>query len=118
MRATTTIARAFAVTRGTRLDLTDAERYGRVTYLFDRFDVSPMTGDDFMTAVEERLRALDFDPRYDCFIVAGPVVPVTLAFNALWQYVKQLDGFGVSGQFTALMYEARDSAYVARRITV
>lgn len=118
MRATTTVARAFAVTRGTRLDLTDAERYGRVTYLFDRFDVSPMTGDDFITAVEDRLRTLNFDPRYDCFIVAGPVVPVTLAFNAVWQHVRQLDDFATGGQFTVLMFEARDNAYVARRITV
>lgn len=99
--------RAFAVTKGTRLDLTDAERYGEVTFLFDRFDVSPMDGEEFVDAVRDKLVRAGFDPDRDFFIVAGPVLPVTLAFGAVcsqWHTVK------------VLMFDARESRYAARRV--
>lgn len=100
--------RAFVV-EPTKFDISLAEEFGEVTYIFGPDDRRLSIWDpDFTRQVVDRLvLELEYDPGRDHFVIAGHMVTLTFVVAALVRYV---------GPFKALLYSAVEQKYVSRKI--
>jgi len=75
------------------LDISTAERFGQVKYLFKQNDrrASVFRTAEFMEDVSKSLRKNDFDPKVDIFAIAGSMVPVALAAIVLARKYGSID---------------------------
>ena len=64
------------------VDVTPAEEYGEIVYVFSGTRPS-IWSVGFSEAFVAKLRELAFDANKDCFLVAGPQVNATMALAAL-----------------------------------
>lgn len=91
------------------IDVTKAERYGEVVYVFERDTRRPSVfqSTSFGEAVIRRLAELGYDPVTDYLAVAGSIVPVVIALMAC---IVQHHTVNV------LFWHAGETTYVRRRI--
>lgn len=92
---------ALVVEPYSRVDLTPAEQYGKLTYLYKKPRGDKLTSSDILLRAER----LEFDPALDYFLAAGNVVTVALAINAL---------AGEYGPLRLLLWDQTQKRYLVR----
>lgn len=91
----------------TNLDLSSAEPFGDIIFVFDEHETRPSiweTG-EFLEAVQRKLEQLNFNPDVDYFCCAGSMVPLISMINYL---------SNVYPQFRLLLWNSTIREYVVR----
>jgi len=94
----------------THIDVSQAERFGAVKYVFDHGARRVSIWDDnFGDEVVRQLAANNFNPASDFFVIVGHMVPLVLSIAAMlneWQRIN------------VLAYSSVERQYVERRLDV
>lgn len=101
---TTERERVFIVVRNSRFDVTPAEEFGRVEYVFDDDSVSPFS-QSVTDDIARRLRDANFDPERDYIALTGPTIMVSLLVGVAmssWPSIR------------TLLFDARKEGYRER----
>lgn len=97
--------RAFVI-EPCKLDLSSAETFGEIVYIFRPNERRPSIWDEaFRQEIVDRLTALRFNPTKDFFVVAGHMVPIVIATGII---VRLYD------TARALFYSAPDCCYTIK----
>jgi len=104
------MAKVFLVERprGT-IDLSTTEKYGEIVYIFDHNERRPSLFDvnQFMGAVLQKLKELEYKPEMDYICVTGGMIPVCLMIAALAYEGTEMN---------LLLYSATESKYIGRSL--
>jgi hypothetical protein len=89
-------------------DVSAAEKYGKVTYVFGpEYRRCSIWDDAFPATVMLRLRELGYNPEEDYLVIAGHVVPLVQAVvTCIVEW----------GHINVLFFSATDRDYIARRL--
>lgn len=99
--------RVFMVTSKTRFDVSSAERWGDVVYIFD-VEPSPFATLEATRAIAARLLAERWDARTDWIAMTGPLPLVVYAFCVAMDLSDE--------PVRALIFDARAGEYREREI--
>lgn len=80
---TTTTSRVFLVTATRRLDVSEAEKHGRLVVLLPEHPPSPFATEDMRDRIVEAFDREGFDPVDDLLLMAGPNVAMAVAYGLL-----------------------------------
>jgi len=85
-----------------------AREYGEITYIFQKGEKrSSIWSEEFKQELLDCLEAQQFNPKVDCFVVTGHLVPLTIAVTTI--LIKY-------GCLQVLFYSATERQYVLRKI--
>lgn len=95
------------VLQSTDFDLTSAEKFGSLTYVFGRDRPSIFDHGEFKKQFLSLMELLRFNPEKDYFLFAGTAVPSILVTSFLIQRY---------GGFNALLFQSSCREYTSRRL--
>lgn len=101
-------SRVFFASRNQRFDVTAAEPFGEIVYLFERDRPSPLRTQKVYDGILERMLSNDFDPNLDYIVLTGPNV-----------YVAVLLAVAVAefGGTKMLVFDAPNDRYIEQDLT-
>lgn len=69
---------------GVKQDISDAEDFGEIVYLFDHGESRPsLFSEEFLTRLSERFEEIHFDPLVDYFVLTGYQLSLVAAVHVL-----------------------------------
>lgn len=106
--AATRKARAIVIEQHSKYELSDAKRFGRITYLFRREEYrSSIWSKEYVKEVLDALQHLDYDPEIDYIVIVGYQVTLTLAISAILTRYRRIQ---------VLLYSAVEQKYIPRTL--
>lgn len=76
--------RAILIEPTTRVDVSAAQRYGEIVYIFEKNESRPsIWTEEFVQVAMIRLEQMNYDPKADTIIIAGAIVPLIKLIGCL-----------------------------------
>jgi len=101
--------KVFVVDRDTRHDISDARRFGEITYIYDERDRKPSVWSNALIKdVMARLERCDYDADLDYILVVGNVVTIVMIVANLAMAYDTLN---------LLLFDASQEEYVHKTVT-
>lgn len=93
-------------------DVTDAEKWGPITYLLSGQRVNPFNTDNYVDAIIAALDGLGYDAEDDVLMLTGSPIATALLLSTALTCKSN-----ANGSVKVLLFDNRTNVYVQRRLT-